>query len=441
MNCCGCREQMLAYVEGRLAPSRRREVTDHLNGCPGCRFEFEQGVRIHERLIRDAAALPRPALDQPVMERVFREKTPDLRRTAMRKRYSSVGLGLGAAAALIALLFVPWGSRHGGEATAAEVMTRGATAMAGLDSVHLKIEARTLPRDNFEVIGLDYDFVPIELWKRFGDPPRWRAELPGRVVVMDGARTVGLIRPNHAYELGPSPSFRAWVGRLMDADRVLSGELRRAEALGWPSSVEKVVGSDGRAKWVVTIEAGAQGDFDNDWLRNRSITGADTRRRYRFDAQTGLLEAIRVWVHDGRRDVLVLACDEIEYNTDPDPDLFTLRLPDDVIWSTEPATLPDNAKYARMTPDEVARAFFQALADRDWDEARKFYCVSQIDPRLKLALGGLRIIHVGEPFRSGRYPGWFVPYEIELPGGRVKKHNLALRNDNAAHRYVVDGGF
>ena len=51
------------------------------------------------------------------------------------------------------------------------------------------------------------------------------------------------------------------------------------------------------------------------------------------------------------------------------------------------------------------------------------------------------IITIGEPFQSGRYPGWFVPYEIKLNSGEIKAHNLALRNDNDAGRYVVDGGF
>ena len=55
-------------------------------------------------------------------------------------------------------------------------------------------------------------------------------------------------------------------------------------------------------------------------------------------------------------------------------------------------------------------------------------------------LGGLTVVSLGEPFRSEFYIGWFVPYEIRLGDGTVKSRNLALRNDNAAHRYVVDGG-
>ncbi|HUT95773.1 MAG TPA: hypothetical protein VMY37_40345 [Thermoguttaceae bacterium] len=43
---------------------------------------------------------------------------------------------------------------------------------------------------------------------------------------------------------------------------------------------------------------------------------------------------------------------------------------------------------------------------------------------------------VGEPTPAKEAGYWDVPVEI----GTVKKHNLAVRNDNPAKRYVVDGG-
>ena len=61
-----------------------------------------------------------------------------------------------------------------------------------------------------------------------------------------------------------------------------------------------------------------------------------------------------------------------------------------------------------------------------------------------IAAGGLPLefptISLGEPFQSAGYAGWFVPYEIKLKSGGTKKHNLAIRNDNPAHRFQFDGG-
>ncbi len=90
-----------------------------------------------------------------------------------------------------------------------------------------------------------------------------------------------------------------------------------------------------------------------------------------------------------------------------------------------------------MTPKEVAEALFTACAEENWDEFQKYWPDSG---QMKDYLGGLEIISIGEPFQKGAYPGWFVPYEIKLKNGHVKKHNLAIRNDNAAKRYMFDGG-
>ena len=46
-------------------------------------------------------------------------------------------------------------------------------------------------------------------------------------------------------------------------------------------------------------------------------------------------------------------------------------------------------------------------------------------------------IHVGD-CTPGKQPGqWVVSCELRV----VKKHNLAMRKDNPAKRYIVDGGF
>jgi hypothetical protein len=59
---------------------------------------------------------------------------------------------------------------------------------------------------------------------------------------------------------------------------------------------------------------------------------------------------------------------------------------------------------------------------------------------MKDYLGGLEVLELDEPFQSASYAGWFVPYKIKLRSGDIKQHNLALRNDNPAHRFQLDGG-
>lgn len=96
----------------------------------------------------------------------------------------------------------------------------------------------------------------------------------------------------------------------------------------------------------------------------------------------------------------------------------------------------ENEKYERMSLQEVAQVFFQACAEKNWDEVRKFSSLSQ---QFKDWYGGLKIISIGEPFRPDTYHGWYVPYEITLKSGEVRKHNLALC-PGPMGRFVVDGG-
>jgi hypothetical protein len=147
-----------------------------------------------------------------------------------------------------------------------------------------------------------------------------------------------------------------------------------------------------------------------------------------------------VYVHTPDKDVLIFEVTEIEYNIEIDDSVFSLELPEDMIWYKEPEILPDNEKYQQMGPGEMAQAFFQACADENWDEILKFEPFSEVPQWLKDKYGGLEIINIGEPFKSGGYSGWFVPYEVGLKSGGTQKLNLAVRNDNPAKRYVEDGG-
>ena len=329
-------------------------------------------------------------------------------------------------------------------AAAAQVLAEAADAVANLRSVYIQARMRTVAHDNFELIGVDYDFVHIEMWKEFDGTPqgKWRFEKSERVVVMDGESSLLLISSKHACQGGVHTGFVIWLKPLLDVDKVLDSEIELAQQRDSELLLTHEKDANGVDKLVVIVDAFAQGDFSNDWCKNSSIVESDNRRIYRFDAETKLLEDLQVYVYpeDGV-EVLVFEITDIDYNIDIEPGLFTLELPADITWYEEPKELADNEKYKQMGPKEVAYAFFQACADEDWDEFLKFYPSSEAPPTIKDYLGGLEIISIGEPFKSGLYAGLFVPYEIKFRDGRIKKMNLAVRNDNPAKRYVVDGGF
>ena len=192
-------------------------------------------------------------------------------------------------------------------------------------------------------------------------------------------------------------------------------------------------------KSVVTVMA-KSGVPDNDYGRNNFIGTADTRRVYRFDTGSGLLEAVQIYLVGPSGEVKIFDLSQIDYNQPIDANTWNLELPADVSWAQlEPPKLPDNEKYASMTAEQAARAFFEACSHEDWNEVGKF--MSPVTAEMKEYLGGLEIVSLGESFNSKAYhSGRFVPYEIKLKNGYVKKHNLAIRKDNPAGRWQVDGG-
>ena len=169
-----------------------------------------------------------------------------------------------AAALLVVLPLLPVKS------TGVALLAQSVQAMANVHTVHITGRIRTLPNDNFELIGTQYDFVPIEIWREYSTPPRWRVEKPGRVVVMDGQSSVLYFKStNEALKGTPHAGFFEWLRPLLDPQSILQNELaaaRRGEARA------AVSGS------TVAMHRQARGNFANDWARNKSITGIGPHR-------------------------------------------------------------------------------------------------------------------------------------------------------------------
>jgi hypothetical protein len=443
MNCAECRENLVACLEGLLEPEPSSECQAHLESCAACRSEYAALACLQERLSARGRAAAGVSLVVPVMRRVRNVPTERERDSFMSKLFTRWGWGLGAAAGATAIVLATLLVSSRAQATAASVMVRGARATARLGSVHLRGQLRTQPQDNFSYIDPNCQFYPIELWKQFEPEVKWRIEKPARVAVMDGQSTTLFIKPNLAMKL-PLPAATAfdtdWLHRIANLSNTLTNELQNALAKGWKLALAEERAAGGRTKAVVTVEAKANVP-DNDYLKNKFLDTSDTRRVYRFDTQTELLEGVQVYVTRSSGDVLVFELQQIEYNQPMAASLFQLALPQDVTWYQEPKKLPDNNKYASMSAEQAARAFFEACGRSDWTEVAKFFQFMPFNDQIKAYVSGMTIVSLGESFTSEGYPGRFVPYEIKLKIGEVKKFNLALKKDPKTGRWFIDGGF
>jgi hypothetical protein len=443
MNCAECRDNLAALSEGLLDHEEKLQCQVHLDACADCRAEYKTITSLQQRLVARGRAAAEVRIVESVMRRVRENKQPE-RETIMSKLLKHRwGFGVGAAgfAAVVALISIV--STPKIQAAAAEVMTKGAQAMAKLTSIHLRGQLRTAPQENFSAINPDADFVTVELWKQFGPELKWRVDKPGRTAVMDGQTTSLFIKPDFGYKF-PQPSGSAfdtqWLHELADLNRTLNNELSAIKTHGWPVTLTEEQGTDGKAKSVITVEA-KSGLFTGDYLKNKFFDTADTRRVYVFDNQTERLDSVKIYIHADTGEKLIFELNQIDCNQPIDPAVFQPQFPANVSWGGQMAMLPDNEKYAAMTSEQAVRALFEACGREDWTEAAKFF--NPLTASEKKYLGGLQVISIGTHFTSAISlinGAQFVPYEIKLKDGDVKKFNLSLKRDGHTQRWFVDGG-
>jgi outer membrane lipoprotein-sorting protein len=359
----------------------------------------------------------RIAASNSFRERVMKNIGVESSRKISRPVWRWAAVACAAAALLVVLPMLPVKSNG------VALLAQSVQAMANVHTVHITGRIRTLPNDNFELIGTQYDFVPIEIWREYSTPARWRVEKPGRVVVMDGQSSVLYFKStNEALKGTPNANFFEWLRPLLDPQSILQSEMaaaRKGEARA------AVSGS------TVAMHRQARGNFANDWARNKSIIESDHTAVYRFDADGKRLEGLQVLVSN----VVVAEFTDFRYDEEFPPSLFIAPVPANASWETD-ATPPS---VSFTGPKEAVTYFFDALAKEDWDAVAQV--MRTVHPGVKSTYGGLQVISIGEAFQSGLYAGYFVPYQVRLRDGTVKSHKIAIRNDNPAHRWFVDGGY
>jgi hypothetical protein len=420
MTCRTARRRMAARFDTTGA-----DVQEHIAGCGRCAAEFEEMVNSVARV----APPRRISASADFKDRTMRRLREGESRQPASRTFPFLRVAFAAGLLLTVVLAIPTRGP-------VSLLAQSVQAMNGIRSVHIQARMRTPAGDTFENIGAAYPFQPVEMWKEFGATPRWRVENPGRVVVMDGAQsTLFMKNGSRAVRGGVGAGFVESLRPLLDPERVLALELASAQRGELRAAA---IRQDG-PRITLTSSRKAAGTYGNDWGRNSFLGDADQTRIYQFDAATSRLTGLQIVLHDGGKDVVVFEIVQILYNESLPPELFQLTLPADVVWDVPPEQMSANRPIP-STAREAAVAFFEGMAQRDWERVLTVYPATSIPDDLREYCGGLTVISIGEPFRSGIYAGWYVPYEIRFADGSHKKWMLAVRNDNPAHRWVQDGG-
>lgn len=443
MNCQKCQDSLVDYIENTLEKSSREAMEKHIGECRECQTLLASFQDINSELVNRAPMTADVSLEDSVMSRIMSPEAKKEPREPERISFMSrllkfkwtLEFGALAGAALVLFLVIFSGSNVA--LVAAETFERGIKAIGQLKTVHLKGKIRTLPNDNFSAISADADFVDIELWKEFSADQKWKIDKTGRVAIMDGKTTILHIKPDYGYKIPyptRSPFDTGWLHQIANISQSLRDELKAIKSNGWKNSI-----TPENNEVTVTIEANS-GLSRKGYFNHNFFSTADTKRVYKFDQTTGLLAAAKIYLVNNGVEKLVFELTQIEYNQVFASDTFIADLPENIAWNRDDEIIPDNAKYVAMNARQAAETFFEACSKEDWEEASKFYTITD---SFKKNYGKIKVVKLGETF-----DGWisiingakFVPYEIKFPAGHTRKHNIALKRHPKTQRWFVDGG-
>ena len=337
-----------------------------------------------------------------------------------------------AAVGVAAWLALSFGLGPGGTVAFAAVLEPVAQATAQAGAAHVVLEMLTREGEDFSFVNLDGDMQPVEAWlelpKTPGDSGRARLDKPDRIYVFDGAETV-------FYHPHRREAYRV-VGAGVDMD------------VFWPAAWVREI-QNRPAEGIEVLAHEESSDRGRILLREKAAPGRrlepsflgdfDRETEVVWDLATQRLLELRRWVYVEDRRRLFSELTSIEYLDSIADDTFRLDLPADVRWGGVTDVALD---VAALGPREVAVRLFEAALKGDRRMLEQL-CPSPatVDFLLDASTRPSELLFIGEPFRSGDYPGVYVPYKVRYGArGLVKEHNLALRDDNPMKRWVYDGG-
>ena len=316
-----------------------------------------------------------------------------------------------------------------------QIFAESIIALSKNRSMYIEMKIRTLKGDNFELIGTEYDFVKHRIKVEYTNPQKWFIEKTWRRVLFDGKNSyLDVKKRDFIIKVEGNAGFIGWLQILFTPEKILEIEKERSEKDRSNYRVEET-----KEKIILTVYSKAQGDFTNDYMKNSSVTESDNKRVFCFDKKTHQLLSFELYIIENQKETLIMKTTKIKYDVTFNAKDFEVQIfGNKEITNAEDLVPKVDEELRAKNPEEIVRYFFEACATCDWEKVEKVY--PKMSSRMKKYLGELEIIEIGEPFQSGSYRGYFVPYTIKLKSGGIKKHNLAVRNDNPEEMWNIDGG-
>lgn len=362
---------------------------------------------------------------------INRLKQEEKMKKSLLIRRVSVAAAVVAAIAII----VPLSMTTNVSAQTKKIINSAVEKLVGINNYIVRFNMRTTPNENFATIDANEKFVDGYFEKSFDAPYQWKiSKRNGRTALYDGDSVyMWLSGARLGFSMDPQSQDGVLeeFARLLDPSKLLQDELALLASDNLKASID-----ESGPEIVLVVESEAQGDFTNDYARNTSIPTSDSRRTYVFDKESQLLKSFCVDILSKGRYVTVVKSESITYGETID---WTLELKrPDIEWQGENEDL-QNVLLAGTTAVKAVSVIFSGLEKSNIEEVKEAFEYYDID-EIKDRFFGVKVISIGESFKSGLYPGEYVPIEVKLKDGKELKMNVAVRNDNANGVWVLDGG-
>ena len=442
MNCDLFNKNLYNLFDEEITSSERDELLNHIKSCQSCKQEYEKiKTMIHE--IKPSMQVKASInLKSNIMKEINNTENK-----GKRILFKSAWIKVAAVAAVILLAFIltPLTNKKGStiitDTYAAEtIFNKSIVALKQLKTFYAEFKIRTYEGDNFEVIDVNADFVKHFLWKKNGNPEKWKIKKTGRTVLNDGKAQFIYINNNFAIKGPVKAGFVEWLHILLNPYQIMEEEKKFAKK----NKAEYIV-EEKDDHTILTIKAKALGDFKNDYLLNKSFLESNNTRIYTFDNTSNRLKSMQVFIEKNNKKYLVFDLGEIKYDIDIPDDTFSIVLPNGMSWKDiKNLETKQTDEIKNLKSEAIAKLFFESLSKLDFKTmnmiAPEITDMISKNEELKNYFKKLKIINIGKSFKSGIYHGEFVPYEIKLSSGETKKMNLAIRNDNKDKLWKIDGG-
>lgn len=348
------------------------------------------------------------------------------RKQAIRE-WTFGGIGLSAVAAILIFVLIPSGM------SAKEILAEAIKAIRGTEYIEMTVDIRTRPVENFGYIGINEDFVAHNIYIADSDSLlKWRIDKGERVATGNGSDIYvwlpSLKLGMHLSEID-NERVLGYMATLLTPKKVLETELYNCTS---GDGAEYKVNTKG-SEIILTVHAAPQGNFENPYLLNTSISESENIRRYVIDADTKRLKSATVSVISRNREITVLNISAINYG----------RRKDDI------CCLADGIRYVEtenqlvgltgLSAEEAALIVLNAFVNWDNSILDKVMPREISDIAYKEKFSGSRLISIGRSFTSGTGRTIFIPYTLELRNGSIHRHNIALQ-ETYSGGWIVTGG-